>query len=104
MQASFQNIIKELKDAVRHYEKESGEKIEEIVLAGGSALIPKIDQYLALNLEKKVRIGDPLKQIKNGQLLGGEYPPILFANVIGLALRAVGDIAKGIDLLPQKDK
>ena len=101
LQASFQSIVKEIKEAVSYYENNRGEKIEEIILAGGSALLPKIDEYLAMNLERKVVIGDPLEQIKNDQLTDEKYPPILFANVIGLALRGAGDISKGINLLQQ---
>jgi len=99
LRESFQKIIKEINAAISYYEEQSGEKIQEIILAGGSALLPKVDEYLAVNLEKKVTIGDPLKQIKGGQVLGRENHPILFANVIGLALRGAGDISAGINLL-----
>lgn len=104
LQASFQPIIKGLKEAISHYENNRGEKIEEIILAGGSALLPKIDEYLAANLERKVKIGDPLKQIGSSQLADKKHSPILFANVVGLALRSIGDISKGINLLPQKQE
>ncbi len=113
LQSSFQPIVKELKEAINYYENNRGEKIEEIILAGGSAFLPKIDEYLAVNLERKVTIGNPLEQIsarggsafggKGGHLTDGKYLPILFANVIGLALRGKGgDISKGINLLPRE--
>ena len=102
LQANFQPIIKELKEAISYYENNRGEKIEEIILAGGSALLPKVNEYLAMNLEKKVKIGDPLERIKDNQLIDKKYSPILFANVIGLALRSTGDISKGINLLKKR--
>lgn len=101
LQASFQKIIKETKEAIRYYENKTNKKIGEIILAGGSSLIPKIDEYLAINLERKVRVGDPLAQIKNDKLSTKKYSPILFANVIGLALRGVGRVSAGINLLQQ---
>lgn len=99
IQADFQKIIKEIKEAIEHYENKTNNKIGEIILAGGSALIPKVDDYLAVNLERKVRVGDPLEQIKDGKLSTKKSPSILFANVIGLALRGVGRISAGINFL-----
>lgn len=103
LQSNFQKIINDLKEAMVHCENSSGEKIEEIILAGGSALLPKIDEYLTANLEKKVAIGNPLKQINGSQLAEKKYPPILFANVIGLALRGIGNISAGVNLLPKEN-
>lgn len=104
LQSSFQPIVKELKDAISYYENSRGKKIKEIILAGGSALLPKIDEYLAVNLDKKVKIGDPLARLKSGQLADKKENSVLFSNVIGLALRGIGDISKGINLLPREHK
>jgi hypothetical protein len=58
-----------------------GQEIEEIILVGGSARMPKIAKYLSLNLGLKVNIGiSPYaSQLKRKS--------VLFNVVIGLALR-----------------
>jgi len=91
LKASFQKVLKEIEDTIHYYEESSGESIEEIILAGGSALLPEIDHYLASNLKKKVSVGNPLKKISPSTAFkaGKKNPPILFANVIGLALRGI---------------
>lgn len=98
---NLEKIVKEINGAVQYYEKKSGEKIKEIILAGGSALLPKISERLSLKTNKKAIIGNPLKKIRNGTVLGEENASILFANVIGLALRAASDVVFEINLLPE---
>lgn len=99
LQAKFQKIVGEINETIRYFEEKSGESIKEIVLAGGSSLLPEVDAYLSEKLGKKVRIANPREKVKNSQVFGRKNPPILFANVIGLALRAGGKGVEGINLL-----
>jgi len=85
LESSFQEIIEETKKLIKHYESRVGIEVGEIILAGGSALLPNIDKYFESILGKKVDIrGLPL-----------------FNNVIGLALRGRGDVSSGVNLLQQ---
>lgn len=99
LEAGFKNIIKEIKDAIEYYEKNSKEKVREIVLAGGSSLLPNLEEYLTEKFQIKVVIGNPLARIKSFDQLkkDKQNPPILFANVIGLALKGLEE--SGINLL-----
>ena len=99
LQTKFQMIVEEINKTIRYFEDKSGENIKEIVLAGGSALLPEVDTYLSEKFGKKVRIANPREKVKNGRIFGRKNPPILFANVIGLALRAGGNSTEGINLL-----
>ena len=115
LQNEFKRIIAETKKLVDYYQGQNQRQIGEIILAGGSSLLPKIDQYLADNLEIESRIGDPLIKINDPkELIKLKNKAILFANVIGLALRGIsrnpagGDInllpilARRIKLVPEK--
>ena len=115
LQNEFKRIIAETKKLVDYFQGQNQRQIGEIILAGGSSLLPKIDQYLADNLEIESRIGDPLIKINDPkELIKLKNKAILFANVIGLALRGIsrnpagGDInllpilARRIKLVPEK--
>lgn len=95
------DIIHEAEALCAYYEEHWRERVGEIILAGGSALIPHISGYLGAKLSRDTRIGDPLRQIKEGFSTGRDSPhPIFFANVIGLALRGAQDMTRGINLAP----
>jgi type IV pilus assembly protein PilM len=100
LQAHLQKIIKEIQNAIKYYEDKVGNKIEQVILVGGSALLPKLDEHFMAKLERKVIIGNPLEKILDTEVLDRKNS-VLFANVIGLALRGVGDISVGINLLGQ---
>jgi len=91
LQADIQKILREITEAVSYYERTSGERIAEVTLGGGAAVIPKIDEYLRMNLERNVKIGDPLQGLSGaaGIFKRESRPAILFGNVIGLALAQV---------------
>lgn len=97
----FERIIKEIKQAIDYYESQRSDKIEEIILAGGSSLLPDIERYLSQSIGRKVSIGNPLQNINKGNILQKENNPIFFANVVGLALRGASNAFNGINLLRQ---
>ena len=103
LQADFQKILQEIKNAARFYEQKRGRDIEEIILAGGSSLLPNIEAYISLNMGKGVRIASPLEKIKKGaEVFDKEISPVFFSTVTGLALRAAEKSAlkNDINLLP----
>jgi type IV pilus assembly protein PilM len=97
----FQKIIKEIQDAIKYYEGKFSIKVENIILVGGSALLPNFNEYLKLKLARKVIIGDPIEKIKNFEI-SDRKDPVLFTNVIGLALRGVNNVSAGINFLKPK--
>jgi len=95
----------------RHPPASRAPNIEKIILAGGSAALPHLPEYLAENLEKPVAIGDPWVKINIDILKKKEYfekalevNPVFYSTVIGSALRGLSkDPAKeGINLLPKR--
>lgn len=103
LQNEFKRIVEETKSLIEFYQGEAHRQVEEAVMVGGSALLPKVDQYLADNLGIKVTLGDPLQEVADPQgLLKPKTKALLFSNVIGLALRGISkNPATGdVNLLP----
>ncbi len=98
-------IVKEIKQAIVYYENYFGGEVKEILIAGGTSLLPGIGKFLDDNLNPKVKSGNPLRKIENGKILS-DKDPILYSNVIGLSLRSLLDkpIEEGINLLPEEVK
>ena len=99
-------LIKEIKDALKYHQARSGLKTDKIILTGGSALLPGIEEFFQQNFEEKVEIGRPLRNINPGSFFPDEKEATLFANVIGLAMRALEQnfIDTGINLLTDEIK
>jgi len=111
LQKEIQGIIEEINKIEGYFGQKTGKNIEKIILAGGSAALPRLPEYLAENLEKPVAIGDPWVKINIDILKRKEYfekalevNPVLYSTVIGSALRGLSkDPAKeGINLLPKR--
>ncbi|MFA6254412.1 MAG: type IV pilus assembly protein PilM [Patescibacteria group bacterium] len=107
LQNEFKRIIDETKKLIEYYQTQNQRQIDEIILVGGSALLPKLDQYLADNLGIQVNVGKPLDKVVDPQgLTGAKSKAVLFANVAGLALRAItkNPVSDDINLLPVKSR
>ena len=108
---SVDEILREIKDTVEFYEAQSIEnnKIEKIILCGGSANMPKILEYFRSRLKYNIEIADPKKIIalyipkKTARYLTRDKA-ISFATCLGLALRGVtrDPVSKEINLIPQE--
>lgn len=83
------SIINEIKHCLNLYQGQSPAPIEKIVLAGGSAYLPNLPQYLSSLLNLKVYIGNPWSRLSYPE----ELTPVLeeigprFSVAVGLALR-----------------
>jgi cell division ATPase FtsA len=102
LQANLQKIVKEIKGAIVYYEKQTGEKIEEIILSGGSAQMPGLSSYFNKELGSPVSVGKPVIALADKVESARKAPSIVFATVIGLALRGLNQksLATGVNLLP----
>ncbi|PIY96798.1 MAG: hypothetical protein COY66_02610 [Candidatus Kerfeldbacteria bacterium CG_4_10_14_0_8_um_filter_42_10] len=85
------SIVNEIKYVLNLYQNQGEKEIEKIVLAGGSAFLPNLTNYLEKILNLKVFIGDPWARI----VYPVDLKPILqelgprFAVAIGLAMREI---------------
>ncbi len=101
-----QKIVKEIAESRRYYKNEFDGEIKEILLAGGTCLLPGMTEFLQKEVDDiTVKIGDPLRKI-NDLGMFNEKDAVLYANVIGLGLRSLKDdpINNGINLLPEEVK
>jgi type IV pilus assembly protein PilM len=94
-------LFKEIQDALKYYQDKFGFQTERIILTGGSALLPGIEEYFQKNFKEKVEIGKPLQNINSASFFPDDKQAMLFANVIGLAMRGLDQdfIDAGINLL-----
>jgi len=84
-------ILREIEKIFNNFYQKGEGKIQKVILAGGSALIPGLKEYFAENLKKEVEIANPFSNIF--------YPPILektlkemgpsYAIAVGMALRGL---------------
>lgn len=57
-------IINEMKFTLKLYHQETGKGVEKVVLAGGSALLPRLPEYLSGVLNLRVYVGDPWARVR----------------------------------------
>ncbi len=86
LQKTIQELLAAVKKDINYYQDKTGRKISKIILCGGSALMPKISDYLAKNINITSEIGNPFTKIKSQQKITDK---IFYATVAGLALRGL---------------
>ncbi|MCA9355884.1 pilus assembly protein PilM [Candidatus Kaiserbacteria bacterium] len=79
-------FVDKIREARNFFENITRHPIEQIVIAGGSALLPKMDSFISERMETNVSIADPMKKLKGYELPDKEVPSVLQSVVIGLAL------------------
>jgi type IV pilus assembly protein PilM len=101
-----ERIVEEIKSAQDFYKRKFEEDIKEILLAGGTSLLPGIVEFLNERIEDiEVKVGDPLKRVTDLGMLKNKEA-VLYSNVTGLASRALmsDPIRDGYNLLPEEIK
>jgi len=83
-------IAERIQEAWRHYEGHSDRPVKDIVLAGGSSLLPGLEGWFRKRLKRTVR-------------MGAAGTPVLFAAALGLAKRGLEPEKQNtyINLLPK---
>jgi len=108
LQKEIQGIIEEISKIKKYFQQRTSQKIEKIILAGGSATLPSFPQYLTENLDIPVEISDPWVKINIDILKKKEFfkralriNPVLYSAAIGAALRGLSKESEkvGINLL-----
>jgi type IV pilus assembly protein PilM len=88
---SLNPMIEEIKYLLNMFQNKNGEKVEKIILSGGSALLPNFTKFLSEKLDLNVIVGNPWARISYRP----ELAPILaeigpgFAVAVGAALREI---------------
>jgi len=89
LKKAAQILCQEVKKEIKFTEERYQFKISKIILAGGSSLLPGIKDYLEKEISLPMENGNPLIKLSKDNILAKKEKSILFADVIGLALRAL---------------
>jgi type IV pilus assembly protein PilM len=82
-------LCQEIKKVVEYTQEKYNFKIDQILLAGGSSLLPGIEEYFTERIGIIAKRGDPLIKLNKDNAFAKKEKTIMYANVIGLALRAL---------------
>lgn len=109
LQGALNDILNEAKGLIGFYEQKEKRGVKKVVLCGGSSLIPKIVSYFSSNLGIETKLGNPsliCPDLNNIKTEAGKLHPVLFSNVVGLALRGLekDPESSGINLIPVKER
>jgi type IV pilus assembly protein PilM len=84
------HMVDEIKRVLKYYADKQGDKqapVGAMVLAGGSASMPGLVDYLKAELGIEIRVGDPWKNLKIGHLAAvTAHEAPMYTTAIGLAL------------------
>lgn len=103
LQKEVAKFANETQKFITYYFREHHRRVGDVVLVGGSALVPGFDQALSKLLKLPVRRGDPLANLSDeNKILKQKGKSVIFANVAGVALRGMSKNpgTSGINLLP----
>ncbi|MGB8815836.1 MAG: type IV pilus assembly protein PilM [Minisyncoccia bacterium] len=104
LRKKFDEIISEMIEIITYYEGKTGQKIEKIILVGGSSLLPGINEYFSSKINIPIENRDLLSHISRENLLEQGKNSVLFANVMGLAMIGASNEFHSINLLKQIPK
>jgi len=104
LQKELSGLVEEMKKISNFFFEKTGKNLGKIILAGGSASLPRLPDYLKENLGVPIEICDPWITIDIGILKKRSYleearkiNPVVYAPAIGAALR-------GIEKNPEKSE
>ncbi len=101
LQKCLMEIVTQVDEAKKYFESTIELPVMHSILAGGSALLPGIVQYMSEHTHIETKLGNPFLKIKNPEILGSDTPGVLFSNVIGLGLIGIDGDSNCINLLNQ---
>jgi type IV pilus assembly protein PilM len=97
-------LLDEIKKEIDHYQKKNKRKIKTIIICGGSSLVVGIDACLEAKIGIQVQRVNPWINWKieinseDGKMYLKKEEPILYATVIGLALRGLEKNPKSVNI------
>ena len=69
---TLEPVRDEIKTALNYFKDKTGERISEIILVGGSSQLKGLVDYLAINLDLPVRLGEPVIALERRPKLKGK--------------------------------
>jgi len=82
IQGQFQPLLEEIKKFINFYEESNKQRIEQVILIGGTAQMPGVDEYFKENLGLPTIIGTGFLEDKN---IPKQIQSTKYINVLGLA-------------------
>jgi type IV pilus assembly protein PilM len=89
LKKTSETLCQEIKKVIEYNQNKYCFQIDKILLAGGSSLLPGIEEYFTEQIGIIAKRGDPLIKFKQDVAFAKKENSIRYANVIGLALRAI---------------
>ncbi|HEX7259496.1 MAG TPA: type IV pilus assembly protein PilM [Candidatus Saccharimonadia bacterium] len=88
LEPQLQTLVKEIKRVIKFYESrhEEPKKVASLVLSGGTAQMPGLDEYLRQQVGLPLTVGDPWKNLDIKKANHPQETP-MYVTAIGLALR-----------------
>jgi len=105
LQKEISKIIEEASRTLEYFRGKYQKEIKEIIIAGGSAVLPGLADYLSQNLSLKVALGDPWIKINTDilKIKKDTINPLLYSAAVGSALRGLMENPResGINFIPK---
>jgi type IV pilus assembly protein PilM len=96
LQKPLAEIVEELRRTKSFFERQSGRALSQMVLVGGTSMMPGLVEYMAANFtDCRVRQGTPFSGLSIGDFPGSVKAldqHIFYATAVGLALRTCGAV------------
>ena len=82
IQGQFQPLLEEIKKFINFYEESNKQRVEQVILIGGTAQMPGIDEYFKENLDLETSLGQGFLEEKN---IPKQVQSLKYINALGLA-------------------
>ncbi len=91
LEPQLSSLSKEVKRVVKYYQDrgDGRQKVQSMVISGGTASMPGIEQYFNAVIGLPLKIADPWKNIDRGQATLDTKEGPMYATAIGLAMRGL---------------
>lgn len=86
-------IVKEMEKAIQFYYSAKKKQVKQVILTGGTAVMPEFVAFLAQKLNLEIQVGDPFARLEKDKEMLAKIPAgvaPLYGIAIGLALKDVG--------------
>ncbi len=90
LEPHLQTLVKEIKRVIKFYESrhDANKKVASLVISGGTALMPGLDEYLRQQVGLPLTVANPWKNLEIKHPSHPEERP-MYVTAIGLALRSL---------------
>lgn len=97
---ALEEVVSAITETITHTKTHYGNEVVDIIIAGGTALLPGIENYITQVTGVPAAIANPFAKIQNPEFFDTSTNRIFFGNVVGLALLSNSE-QSGVNLLTQ---